>query len=227
MDSIITWQSALTASWSRVWISFLGILPTILGAIVIFAIGLLLAFWVKRLVVEILRMVKLDKLAKSSGIDQYLKKADLKRDLTGLIGKLVEWLIILVFFLAAVDILGLDVVSTVLTNVLGFIPNVIAAAFILAAGYVVAGFVEGMVRGSLASVDHKAAKPVGKLAHWTILVVTFFAAIDQLQIAQGLIATFFQGLTYTIVLVIGLSVGLGSKDFVARILDDWYEKIKK
>ena len=53
------------------------------------------------------------------------------------------------------------------------------------------------------------------------------AAIDQLQIAQGLITTFFQGLTYTIVLVVGLSVGLGAKDLVSKVLGDWYEKIKK
>ncbi len=227
MNSITSWQSALTASWGQVWFSFLGILPTVLGAIIIFAIGLLLAFWVKRLVTEVLGIVKLDKVAQSSGIDQFLKKADLKQDLVGLIGTLVEWLIILVFFLAAVDILGLSVVSKVLTNVLAFVPNVIAAALILAAGYIIAGFVDGLVRGSLTSVDHKAAKPVGKLAHWVILVVAFFAAVDQLQIAQGLIATFFQGLTYTIVLVVGLSVGLGGKDLVAKILDDWYEKIKK
>ena len=53
------------------------------------------------------------------------------------------------------------------------------------------------------------------------------AAIDQLQIARNFIATFFQGLTYTIVLVVGLSGGLGAKDLVAKILNDWYEKIRK
>lgn len=227
MNSITTWQTALTASWGQVWLSFLGILPTVLGAIVIFAIGLLLAFWIKRLVVEGLKIVKLDKISKSSGIDQYLEKADLKYDLTSLIGTLVEWIIILIFFLAAVDVLGLSVVSKVLANVLAFVPNVIAAALILGAGYIIAGVVDGLVRGALVSVDLKAAKPVGKLAHWVVLVVAFFAAVDQLQIAQGLIATFFQGLTYTIVLAVGLSVGLGAKDLVSKILNDWYEKVKK
>ena len=86
---------------------------------------------------------------------------------------------------------------------------------------------ENLVRGSLTSVDHSLAKPVGKLARWILLLVTFFAAVDQLQIARGLINTFFQGLTYTIVLVIGLSVGLGARDLVSKILTDWYEKIKK
>jgi hypothetical protein len=157
----------------------------------------------------------------------YLTKADIKTDFVGLIGVLVEWLIILVFFLAVVEILGLSVVSVVLAGVLGYIPNVVAAALIFAAGYIVAGLADGLVRGALVSIDHDAAKPVGRLARWVILVVAFFAAVDQLQIARGLIQTFFQGLTYTLVLVVGLSVGLGAKDLVSRVLNDWYEKISK
>lgn len=227
MNGVSIWQSALIASWGEVWSSVLSIFPRILGAIVVFSIGLVLAFWVKRLVTEVLKLVKLEKLAKTAGIDEYLTKADIKLNPVDLLATLVEWMIILVFFLAVVDILGLSVVSTVLTRVLGYIPNVVAAALIFAAGYIVAGLVDGLVRGALASVDHDVAKPVGKLAKWLILLVAAFAAIDQLQIARNLIATFFQGLTYTIVLVVGLSVGLGAKDLVSRVLTDWYEKISK
>ena len=227
MQSLSSWQTALIVSWGQVWTAFLGILPSILGAIVVFAVGLILAFWVKRLVVEVLKLVRFDKLTKSAGFDKYLSKADISLSFTDLLGAVAEWLVILVFFMAGVDILGLTGVSEVLTRVLGYIPNVLAAALIFAAGTFVAGLVDGLVRGALASVDHEAAKPVGRLARWVILVVTFFAAIDQLKIARGLISTFFQGLTYTVVLVVGLSVGLGAKDLVSRVLNDWYEKIRK
>ena len=227
MEALSTWQTALLGSWGQVWVSFLGFIPNILGAIVIFAIGLILAFWAKRLVVEFLKIVRFEKLAKTAGIERYLKKADIKLSLVDLLGTIIEWIVILIFFLAVVDILGLDAVSVVLGTVLGYVPNVIAAALIIAVGYIIAGVVEGLVRGGLVSVDHDIAKPTSRFARWIIMVVAVFAAIDQLQIAQGLIATFFQGLTYTIVLAVGLSVGLGAKDLIARILNEWYEKISK
>lgn len=227
LEALSTWQSALIGSWGQVWLSFLGIIPTILGAIVVFAVGLILAFWVKRLVIEFLKLVRLEKLTKSAGIDSYLRKADINKSFIELLGTIVEWIVILIFFLAVVDILGLNAVSRVLSVVLGYIPNIVAAALIFAAGYIIAGVVEGLVRGALASVDHDVAKPISKLARWVLLIIALFAAVDQLQIAQGLIATFFQGLTYTIVLVVGLSVGLGAKDVVGKILNDWYEKISK
>jgi hypothetical protein len=188
---------------------------------------LVLAYWAKRLVVQLLNTLSLERVSKSLGIEKFLKKADVKLSLTELIGAVVNWLIIFVFFLAAVDILGLSSVSQILTDVLGYIPNVVAAALIFGVGYFVAGIVDGVVRGALASVDHDVAKPVGKVARWLLIVISFFAAVDQLQIARGLISTFFQGLTYTIVLVVGLSVGLGAKDLVSKVLNDWYEKIRK
>lgn len=226
-SAISNWQQALLTAWAGVWSTLFKILPIILGAILVFTIGVILAHWLRRLTVEALKLIKIEKLSKNSGIDKYLTKADIKFNLVDLIGKIVEWVIILVFFLAAVDILGLTVVSQVLARVLGYIPNVLAAALIFAAGYIVAGVADGVVRGALASVDHEAAKPLGKLARFVILIVAVFAAIDQLQIAKALIATFFQGLTYTIVLVVGLSLGLGGKDLVSRILNDWYDKIRK
>ena len=227
MNTLFGWQSALLFSWSEVWSSFLSILPNILGAILVFAIGLILAYWVKRLIMEVLRLVRLEKLTQSAGIDRYLSKADIKLSFIELLGTIAEWLVILVFFLAVVDILGLSIVSQVLLGVLAYIPNILAAILILAAGYIVGGLVDGLVRGALVSIDHKIAKPLGKLAHYLIVVIAFFAAVDQLQIARGLVTTFFQGLTYTVVLVVGLSVGLGAKDLVSKILTGWYDKVSK
>lgn len=227
MNPLLTWQDAIFQSWNQVWGAFVSFLPSFLGAIVVFVIGIFVAAWGKRLVIEVLKLVQLEKLSAVSGFSNYLSKAEIKFSATELIGEIVRWLLLFVFFIAAVEILGLRVVSQVLTNVLSYVPNVVAAALIFGAAFIVAGFVDGLVRGAFASIDHEAARPVGKLARWVVVVVAFFAAVDQLRIAPALIDTFFQGLTWTLVLIFGLSIGLGSKDFVAKLLDEWYKKLHK
>ncbi len=214
-------------SWGQVINSFLLVIPNVVAAIVIFAIGLILAYWVKRLIVDGLKALKLEGFLKNAGVDNYLAKADIRLTFVELIGTIFQWLVILVFFLAVVDILGLGMVSEVLTRVLGYLPNVLAASLIFAAGYIVSGLADGVVRGAIASVDPQIARPTGKIARYVIILVALFAAIDQLQIAQGLIVTFFQGLTYTVVLVVGLSVGLGAKDLVSKLLMEWYDRLRK
>ena len=227
MNEITSWQIALVNSWQQVWYSFAGVLPSVLGAILIFAIGLVIASWVRKGLIKAFEIGKLDVVSKKLGLDEIVKKGHMEFTLTTLIASLAKWLVILVFFLAAVNLLGLGVVSDVLVAILGYFPNILAAALIVGAGYFIANLVEGLVKGALASVDHEIAKPISKVAKWIILVSAVFAGIDQLQIAKGLVTTFFQGLTYTLVLAIGLSVGLGAKDLVSKILNDWYEKAKK
>lgn len=227
MNLLQIWQEALLSSWSQVWSAFLGFLPAFIGAVIILVIGILVATWGKRLIVELLKFAKLEDLSKNSGFADYLARADIKISATEIVGDVVRWLLLFIFFIAAVEVLGLKVVSVVLTQILGYVPNILAAALILGAGFVIAHLVDGLVRGAIAAIDHEAARPVGRLARWVVVVVTFFAAVGQLQIAPELTSTFFQGLTWTLVLILGLSIGLGSKDIVARLLDDWYKKINK
>lgn len=227
MGLLQTWQGAIIYSWNQVWNSFMAFLPSFIGAVLVFIIGLFIASWARRVVEELLKVFKFDLLSNRSGLSAFLKKAEIKLSALEIVGELVRWLLLLVFFIASVEILGLEVVARVLYQVLGYVPNVIAAAFIFGIGFFIANIVEGLVRGAFASVDHEAAKPVGRLARWVVLVVAFFAGVDQLKIAPRLMDTFFQGLTYTLVLVFGLSIGLGAKDFVAKLLDDWYKKLHK
>lgn len=227
MPLLQVWQEAILLSWNQVSSSFLSFLPSFVGAVVIFVLGILVAAWGRRLIEEILKAVRLEDLSRSSGFDAYLKKADINLSATELTGAVVKWLLLLVFFIAAAEILGLAIVSTTLTSLLGYVPNVFAAALIIGAGAVIANLADGLVRGAFATIDHQAARPVGKLARWVVIFVAFFAAVDQLKIAPALVETFFQGLTWTLVLVIGLSIGLGSKDIVARVLDDWYKRLHK
>lgn len=227
MNNFSTWQAALINSWGGVWSSVLGTLPTILGAIIVFSIGLVIAYWVKKGVIGLLKALRLESVTKSAGIDSYLDRAEIKLNFIDLVGTLFEWVIVLIFFLAVVDILGLTAVSTVVLSVLGYIPRIVGAALVMGAGYVVAKIVDGLVRGAVTSIDKEVARPLGKLARWVVLLVAAFAAIDQLQIARGLTTVFFQGITYTVVLVVGLGIGLGAKDLVSKVLTDWYEKLRK
>lgn len=227
MNFLTLLQGSLLTAWNEVWLSFLTVLPRILGGIIIFAIGLILAYWVKKLIIEFLKLIKLERLTGAAGVEKYLEKAEIKFGFNELIGTIFEWIIVLVFFLAVVDILGLPVVSQVVASVLSYIPNIIAAALILGAGFVLGSLVDGLVRGALASIDTSVARSIGKLSRYVVVLVAFFAGLDQLKIAQGLIITFYQGLTYTVVLVIGLAVGLGAKDLISKILGDWYDKIRK
>ncbi len=226
-DILLGWQQALFLAGSNILSSFVNFLPNLLGALIIFFVGLVLAKWVKALVVKVLGLVSLDKLVRSTGINQFLTKAEIKVKVEAFLGEIVRWLIIAVFSIAAINVIGLTTVSEVLTSLLAYIPNIISAVLILTVGVMLAGLVENLVKGTVSQVEVKTSRLLSKIASYLVVIVAILAAVNELGIAQSLINTLFTGLVATLTLGIGLALGLGGKDVISKMLMDWYTQFKK
>ena len=102
-----------------------------------------------------------------------------------------------------------------------------ASVLILTAGVLLAGLIENFVKGTVNQVEPKTSRLLSKIASYLVVTVATLAAINELGIAQALINTLFIGVVATLTLGIGLSIGLGGKDIVSKILLDWYTDFKK
>ncbi len=227
MSLISVWQDALVSAWGDLITRLVLFLPVLLSSVLIFAIGIMVGGWLSQLTEKLLKSFKFSNLTQSAGLDKFLKKSDIKHDTSELIGLAVKWLTILVFFMASANILGLTAITGVVNDFLSYVPKVLTAALIVAVGAFFAKLCEGLVRGALTSVDHTHSKPISQLARWSVMLVAVLAGISELQVAETLVETFFQGLTWTITLAVGLAVGLGGKEVVSLVLKDWYDSLKK
>jgi len=224
---VSSWQESFFVAVATILTNIISYIPTILGAILVFLLGMILSKWMSSLVVKFLGLIKLSSLFQKVGFSPFLQKAEIKVKLEEIIGGIVRWLVILIFFVTAVNILGLTTVSLVLNNILGYIPRVISAILILALGVLLAGFVENFVKGTLVQVDLKVSLLLGKVASYLVVIFSTLAAINELGIAQSFINILFMGVVAALSLGLGLSFGLGAKDLVGSVLEDWYKNFKK
>ncbi len=220
-------QEAIFAAATGILSRFFAFIPILFGALIIFLFGLVLGKWAKALVVKILSAIKLDQILRKAGLDSYLNKADIRGKIEVFFGELVHWLIILVFSMAAVNVLGLTAVSTVLNSLLSYIPRIISAVLVLTIGVLLAGLVESLIKGAVSQIDVRISRMLAKIASYLVVVVSAMAAINELGIAQSLINTLFVGVVATLSLGIGLAIGLGAKELVSKMLMDWYAKNSK
>ena len=227
MSNITDWQSTFNEASVSVFQTIFSFLPTLLAAVLVFVIGLVLARFLKKLTVRLFSELRLSRLAQMSGLETFLNKAEIKIKIEEILGNLVKWIIIFIFFITAVNILGLQSVSMVLNGILGAIPRVISAAFILTAGILLAGLIESLVKGSVAQIDLKLGRVAGKFASYIVVIFVVLAAINEIGIAQALINSLFIGVVAMLALGFGLALGLGAKDLVAKILNEWYEQLKE
>jgi len=224
---VYSFENSLSYAFNQVMVGIIGFIPSLLGAIILFLLGLILAGWLKTLVVKLLNLTKLDGVIKNATIKEFLKNAQITGKIEIIIGEVVRWLTIALFFAASVNILGLTSVSEFLSNIILGIPTLVAAIIILVVGVVIAGFLEKMVKGSLGSQDPALSRLVGKVVSYATLTLFILAAISQLGIARFFIETTFTGFIAALAIGIGISLGLGSKDLIKTLLEGWYESIKK
>ncbi len=218
----------LITSFAVLWGGVMNFLPQFIVALVIIIFGWVIAVAIGRLVAQMVRALKVDMALESLGAKELVSRAGFKMDSGAFIGGLVRWFFIIVFLMAAVDVLGLQEVTAFLREiVLLYIPNVIVAAVILVAAALLADVAQRVARGSAQAAHLPSASFLGGITKWAIWVFAILAALYQLGVAGPLVQTLFTGFVAMVSIAGGLAFGLGGKDAAARFLDRLRSDINK
>lgn len=216
---IQSWTEATVNSLQNILAGTLNFLPSLIGALVIIIVGLIVASGLRALIERIVGALKVDSLLKSIGLSPFFEKANLQINAGKFLGLLVYWFLVIVFFLAATDILGLFGVSLFLRDLLTYIPNIIVAVLIMLSAVILANFLKSLVRASVMSAQLHASKFLGTLAWWTTIIFGLLTALIQLGIATTIINTLITGLIAMFAIAGGIAFGLGGKDYAAYLLE--------
>ncbi|WP_299067561.1 mechanosensitive ion channel [uncultured Psychrobacter sp.] len=171
-----------------------GPIGSIIGAILIFIIGWLVALGIAALVRNVLAKVNLNQRMDTSTGKSY--------DLEGIISKIVFWFIFIIAISAALNTLNLNSISAPFANMVGqvlsFIPNLIAAIAIGIIGWVVATVARTALNTALSktTMDERLSAQAGvkpmsstiaDMVYWFILLIVLTIVLGQLEL-DGLFA---------------------------------------
>jgi len=193
-------------------------------AIIILILGWIIGAAISKIVEQLFKSIKIDKLLSSAGLEDLVAKAGIKLNSGKFIGELIKWFVIVVSLITAFDILGLSQVNAFLTGVVvGYIPNVIAAVLILLVAVVIAEVLRKAIVASAKAADIASYNFLGSVTKWAIWIFAVLAALFQLGIGATFIQTLFTGVIVALAIAVGLSFGLGGKEAAK----DYIEKLKK
>ena len=224
---VFDWAYVTIQALQNLWQAFLNFIPVLLGAIIVFVIGWFISVGIGKLVTEILKRIKFNQIFEKGNWDEALAKAGIKVDASGFIGAIVKWVLVIVFLLAAVEILGFVQFANFLQNVLAYLPNVIVAALIFVVTVIVVDIVEKIVRVSVERIKVGFGAMVSAIIKWSIWIFAILAILYQLGVAKPFMETLFTGLVAMLVISLGIAFGLGGKDVAAEILQDLKKKLKE
>ncbi|MEA3453102.1 MAG: hypothetical protein U9Q96_02080 [Patescibacteria group bacterium] len=226
---MVDWTSITMFRLEEFWGGFLGFVPKLIWAFIIFVVGWMIASGIGRLIEEILKRVQLDKLFQSKKWSQSLEKADFESKPSEFIGSICRWILLIVVLSITAEILlpaGSNF-GEFLSDVVAWLPNLLAAILIFVATVIISSFAEKLVKAGVHGAKVGYSKFAGTITRWAIWIFGISAILIQLGIADELVLILLQGIVAMMAIAGGLAFGLGGKDVAADFWEGMKEKIKK
>lgn len=221
-----TWGNVFTTTIQDLWGGIVMFVPNLVIAILIVLIGWLVGALVGRVISQVVKSLKIDEALRKAGVEDALAKGGMLLNSGNFLGALVKWFIVVVFLVAAFDVLKLTEVNAFLREVvLGYLPRVIVAVFVLLVSAVIGDVMQKIVTTSAKTAEIRSARFLGVVTKWSIWIFAILVAMVQLGIASVFIQTLFTGFVVAISLALGLAFGLGGQDAAARIIEKTRQEI--
>lgn len=193
-------------------------LPVVVGALLLVAVGWVVA----KLFAFIGRALSeraLNRLPAGEALVGALDASGARAVAPMLIGRFVFWIVLLLAVVAAVEILGLPILTELFGKLAAYAPNIVAAAALVIGGLAAARLGRGTVANAatLMRLEHQAEILAG-VSHALILTIAMVMALEQLGI-QGRVLELVLAVTLGSALAAaGLAFALGSRSAVANIV---------
>src|SRR3989344_8928075 len=175
---------SLQASFVDLWYTVMSFLPALLAALVVFIVGWILGVLLYRVVEQVVKVLRVDDALKATGVNEAVREAGFNLNVGVVLATLVQWFVVIVFLMTALEILGLSRVTIFLQQVvLLYLPQVIVAVLILVLAAIVAEAVKNIIAGSARAAGAHSGNLAGTVAKYAIWVTAVLAVLNQLGVA--------------------------------------------
>lgn len=207
--------AAISNPASQIVSTIFAIIPNILGAIVIIAVGIFIAGLVAGLLENLLAGVGADTL-----VEKVTGTPSKKLVLSKVIAQAVKYILVVIFLVQGVNVLELPVLTEIGAIVLGYVPAAVSAILIIAIGIFAGNTAESAI-----SKKFPEAKGGALIAKIAIYVVTGFLCLSQLGVATVIVESTFIFIIAAVCIAFAIAFGIGGRTFAANTLEKVEKKI--
>lgn len=216
MTELADWLASLRASFVSGLRDFGGYLPDLLAALLLLLIGWFLARLARyafgRLAQRLNRLF-----ARVRGPSGRVK-VQMSPAVAALAGNVVFWLLVLVFAALAARIAGLDAFTNWLDRIVGYLPTLLAGAFIALAGYLVSKLIRDVVEAMIESTGSEHGELIGFAAQGAVFLTAIVIGLDQIGIDVTLLIVLLAILVGGALLALVFAFGFGARAMVGNLI---------
>lgn len=211
---VATFQS-LKLMWSELLLFF----PNLLIAVLLLVVGVLLARFVRFLLLHFLRLIRFNALSERAGIEDFLMKGGVHLSSNVILANVFYWCFLLALTLAILNSLGIQAARQLFNQMLAYLPNLVLAVLVLIFGALAAKFVRGVTYTYLTSLKISGADFFSILVQWALIILVLSLSLTQLSLGSQLFVAAFEIAFGAVCLALAIAFGLAGKEWATQILE--------
>ncbi|RNC87054.1 MAG: hypothetical protein ED556_06420 [Winogradskyella sp.] len=224
MDKVTEFKDVLTQSLTSMWFEITKIFPNIIGALIVLIIGWLFTKLIVGLIKRVLRLAKANKLDDKLNDIEIIEGKKLNFDTIKIVSKFVKWVMYVMLLIMASDILGLEIISTQISNLLGYLPQLFSALVIFILGLLFANFIKKGLKSFFESMDLSGGKLISQAVFFLLLIFISITTLNQAGVNTDIITSNVTMILATFLVAFALAFGLGAREVVGKLLNTFYAR---
>ncbi|MBC6996168.1 mechanosensitive ion channel [Neolewinella lacunae] len=205
-------------------LQLLEIIPALIKAVVIFLVGWILAKALARIVRGILQAIGIDRLAERLMSIDLLSKANIRLVPSAIVGGIVYYFTLIVFIMAAVEALGMRMISDLMVDLIEYIPSAITAFILLLVGLFLADAIKKILVTTCRSLGITSGNLIANVVFYFILLNVVLLALRQAKLQTEFMEDNISILLAGIAGAFAIGYGLASRHLMGSILASFYSR---
>ncbi len=189
-------------------------------SLAILLLGLIVAIVLRVACEKVLGAMRFDLMTARSGLDRFFRRNGFDLTTAQIFARLVQWLVIFVFLLIALEQLHLAWTGQLVWRLIETVFRLAVSFLILIFGLMGAAALKDIVRNAAARAGVPFASMIGDIVYGGVFFFAAAAALDHLNIAREIVIIAFAIVFGAFCLALALAFGLGGQETARRWLDE-------
>jgi hypothetical protein len=211
--------NSMFESLKTFWNQLIQFLPQLLVGVVLFIIGWIIARLLRKVMIKLFKLVRIDTLAEKAGIENFLIKGGAQYTTVNVLANFIYWFLMFALTMAVLHSLGLDAAKELFNRILSYIPNLIVAVLVLIFGTLFAKLVRGASYTYLSNIRISGAEFISNIAYWAIIFLVVSMTLQQLSLGGQVLISAFEIAFGGLCLALAIAFGLAGKEWATQILE--------
>lgn len=193
-------------------------IPTLMSVMLMLMLGLMFLKVFHDFFGWLFSEVKLDKMADNLGLSGILLKGGIKAKLSDLLIGIVHLVIGVMFLIMTAHVLGVSALTNLLSTLVGYVPQVLSAVFVLVLGLILAKIVASIIYAVVTVLDMPGGVVIERISRWAITIYALKLSLEELGFGFLFGGTVFYIWFAGLILALAIAFGLGGRDTASGYL---------